>query len=110
GGTREELAGALWPDLDTTGALRNLRVTLSYLLAVLEPERREGAPSYFVRSEGQTLRLTTQRWLEVDAWMIEELFDRALDAEQQGEPSAALDLYRQALDLYRGPYLADAGY
>ena len=110
GGTREELAGALWPDLDTTGALRNLRVTLSYLLAVLEPDRREGAPSYFVRSEGQTLRLTTQGWLEVDAWVIEDLFDRALDAEHQGEPSAALDLYRRALGLYRGPYLADAGY
>jgi DNA-binding SARP family transcriptional activator len=110
GGTREELAGALWPDLPTAGALRNLRVTLSYLLAVLEPERREGAPSFFVRSEGQTLRLTTQGWLEVDASVIEEMFDRALDAERQGEPSAALDLYRRALRLYRGPYLADAGY
>ena len=110
GGTREELAGALWPDLDTAGALRNLRVTLSYLLAVLEPERREGAPSFFVRTEGQTLRLVTQGWLEVDAWMIEEMFDRAIEAERQGEPSAALDLYRRALRLHRGPYLADAGY
>ena len=63
-----------------------------------------------MRSEGQTLRLTTQGWLEVDAWVIEDLFDRALDAEHQGEPSAALDLYRRALGLYRGPYLADAGY
>ena len=110
GGTREELAGLLWPDLDTAGALRNLRVTLSYLLTVLEPERREGAPSFFVRSEGQTLRLTTLGWLTVDAWVIEEMFDRAIEAEHQGEPSAALDLYRRALRLYRGPYLADAGY
>ncbi len=110
GGTREELAGALWPDLDTSGALRNLRVTLSYLLTVLEPERREGAPSFFVRSEGTTLRLTTQGWLDVDAWRIEDLLDRAAEAERLGEPSAALDLYRQALGLYRGPYLTDAGY
>jgi DNA-binding SARP family transcriptional activator len=110
GGTREELAGALWPDLDTAAALRNLRVTLSYLLAVLEPERREGAPSFFVRSEGATLRLTTHGWLDVDAWQIEELLDRAAEAERTGEPSAALDLYRRALSLYRGPYLSDAGY
>jgi len=110
GGTREELAGALWPDLDTAAALRNLRVTLSYLLAVLEPERREGAPSFFVRSEGATLRLTTHGWLEVDAWQIEDLLDRATEAERTGEPSAALDLYRRALSLYRGPYLSDAGY
>ena len=27
-----------------------------------------------------------------------------------GEPSAALDLYRRALRLYRGAYLLDAGY
>jgi ATP/maltotriose-dependent transcriptional regulator MalT len=110
GGTREELAGALWPDLDTSGALRNLRVTLSYLLSVLEPERQEGAPSFFVRTEGATLRLATQGWLEVDAWTIEDLLDRAGDAERLGEPSAALDLYRRALRLYRGPYLADAAY
>jgi ATP/maltotriose-dependent transcriptional regulator MalT/DNA-binding SARP family transcriptional activator len=110
GGTREELAGALWPDLDTAAALRNLRVTLSYLLAVLEPERREGAPSFFVRSEGATLRLTTHGCLEVDAWQIEDLLDRAAEAERTGEPSAALDLYRRALSLYRGPYLSDAGY
>jgi LuxR family transcriptional regulator, maltose regulon positive regulatory protein len=110
GGTREELAGALWPDLDTPGALRNLRVTLSYLLAVLEPERPDGTPPFFVRSEGQTLRLVTEGWLEVDAWTVDDLFDRAAEAERLGEPSAALDLYGQALRHYRGPYLTDAGY
>lgn len=110
GGTREELAGALWPDLDTTGALRNLRVTLSYLLAVLEPDRAEGAPSFFVRSEGTTLRLRSHGWLDVDVWTFEELLDRAAESERLGEPSAALDMYRRALQLYRGPYLADAGY
>ena len=110
GGTREELAGALWPDLDSTAALRNLRVTLSYLLAVLEPDRAEGAPSCFVRAEGAGLRLTGHEWLRVDAWEMERLLDLAAQAESLGEPSAALDSYRQAADLYRGPYLIDAGY
>lgn len=110
GGTREELAGALWPDLDTPGALRNLRVTLSYLLTVLEPDRPDGAPSFFVRAEGPTLRLAGRRWLTVDAWTFDDLLDRAAEAERAGEPSVALDLYQQALRLYRGPYLADAGY
>ena len=110
GGTREELAGSLWPDLDTPGALRNLRVTLSYLLAVLEPDRSDGSPSYFVRAEGAALRLVTGDWLEVDARTFEAAFDQATEAEDQGEPSAALDLYRSGLRLYRGPYLTDAGY
>lgn len=110
GGTREEIAGALWPDLDTEGALRNLRVTLSYLLAALEPDRGDGAPSCFVRAEGTTLRLTGHEWLRVDAWEMERLLDEAAEAERLGEPSAALTLYREAVSLYRGPYLADAGY
>ncbi len=110
GGTREQLAGALWPDLDTPAALRNLRVTLSYLLAVLEPDRPDGAPSFFVRAEGPSLRLVTDDWLDVDARAFDALVDRAVEAESHGEPSAALDLYRRALRLYRGPYLTDAGY
>ena len=110
GGTREELAGALWPDLDSASALRNLRVTLSYLLAVLEPDRPDGAPSCFVRAEGAGLRLTGHEWLRVDAWEMERLLDLGAQAESLGEPSVALDCYRQAVDLYRGPYLIDAGY
>jgi LuxR family maltose regulon positive regulatory protein len=110
GGTREELAGALWPDLDTPSALRNLRVTLSYLLAVLEPDRPDGAPSFFVRAEGPSLRLVTDGWLSVDSHAFDGLVDRAREAERLGEPSAALDLYRRALRLYRGAYLVDAGY
>jgi DNA-binding SARP family transcriptional activator len=109
GGTREELAGALWPDLASAAAMRNLRVTLSYLLAVLEPDRAEGAPSCFVRAEGAGLRLTGHDWLRVDAWEMERLLDLGAQAESLGE-SAALDSYRRAVDLYRGPYLIDAGY
>ncbi|HEX8804772.1 MAG TPA: BTAD domain-containing putative transcriptional regulator, partial [Acidimicrobiales bacterium] len=108
--TREEIGGALWPDLDTEAALRNLRVTLSYLLAALEPGRSDGAPSCFVRPDGATLRLSGHEWLRVDAWEMERLLDEAAEAERLGEPSAALDLYRRAVVLYRGPYLADAGY
>lgn len=110
GGTREELAGVLWPDLDAEAGGRNLRVTLSYLLAVLEPERAEGAPSCFVRSEGTSLRLVGREWLEVDAREMDRALDAAADAEARGEPSAALDLYRRATALFAGPYLAEAGY
>ena len=83
-------------------------MTLSYLLAVLEPDRSDGSPSFFVRAEGAALRLVTGDWLEVDARTFEAQFDQAAEAEDQGEPSAALDLYRSGLRLYRGPYLTDA--
>jgi LuxR family maltose regulon positive regulatory protein len=77
---------------------------------VLEPERAEGSPSYFVRADGACLRLVTGDWLSIDARRFEAAFDEAVEAESQGEPSAALDLYREGLALYRGPYLSDAGY
>jgi LuxR family transcriptional regulator, maltose regulon positive regulatory protein len=110
GGAREEIAGALWPDLSEEAAARNLRVTLSYLLAVLEPNRQEGAPSCFIRSEGASLRLVGTEWLRVDAWEMERLLDAAEAADRGGEPSAALAQLREAVALYRGPYLAEAGY
>jgi LuxR family transcriptional regulator, maltose regulon positive regulatory protein len=110
GGARSEIAGALWPDLSEESAARNLRVTLSYLLAVLEPNREEGAPSCFVRSEGASLRLVGTEWLRVDAWEMERLLDAAEAADRDGEPSAALAQLREAVAPYRGPYLAEAGY
>jgi DNA-binding SARP family transcriptional activator len=110
GGSRAQIAEALWPDREPEAAARNLRVTLSYLLAVLEPNREEGAPSWFVRSEGASLRLAGEEWLRVDAWEMERLLDAAEAADRAGEPSAALAQFRQAVALYRGPYLTEAGY
>lgn len=110
GGAREEIAAALWPDLDPPAAARNLRVTLSYLLAVLEPDRPEGEPSCFVRTEAASVRLINDDWLSVDAWEMDRLIDRAREARHHGEPSATLQHLRQAVELYRGPYLAEVGY
>jgi DNA-binding SARP family transcriptional activator len=41
-GSRELAAERLWPELDGPAAARNLRVTLSYLLDVLDPGRPRG--------------------------------------------------------------------
>jgi DNA-binding SARP family transcriptional activator len=42
-GSRELAAERLWPELDGAAAARNLRVTLSYLLDVLDPGRPRGS-------------------------------------------------------------------
>lgn len=110
GGAREEIASTLWPDLDAAAAARNLRVTLSYLLAVLEPDRADGEPSCFISTEAASIRLVSHDWLSVDAWEMERLIDRAHEAERSGEPSTALRHLREAVALYRGPFLAEVGY
>jgi DNA-binding SARP family transcriptional activator len=105
--TRAAVAAELWPDLDEVAAGRNLRVTLTYLHAVLEPERGELDPPYFVRSAGPVLHLVVDEALEVDSVAFERGLDSAARLERQGAPSAALAAYRRAVDLWVTDYLPD---
>jgi DNA-binding SARP family transcriptional activator len=104
---RAAVAADLWPDLDEAAAGRNLRVTLTYLLDLLEPERNELDPPYFVRSTGSVLHLVVDGALDVDVLRFERHLDEAARLERQGVPSAALAAYQQALDLWRTDYLPD---
>ena len=107
--TREEATAALWPDLDTTAADRNLRVTLSYLHAVLEPGRPAGSPPYFVRTDGGQLVLADSEHLTID---VDEFARAVAGAEQErrhGSPAVELEHLLAAVAAYRGPFLADLG-
>ena len=100
---RSDLAEAMWPDLSPDQAANNLRVTLSKLLDVLEPDRGDTG-SWWIRTSGDRIELNSEGLhLDVDA------FDRHLrearSAEAQGAPSVAHDRYEAALRLYTGPYL-----
>ena len=70
---------------------RNLRVTLTYLLRVLEPDRAQRDASFFVRQDGGNLSLHPGESLAVDVWEFDALCERARDADRRGSPSAALD-------------------
>jgi LuxR family maltose regulon positive regulatory protein len=105
--TRADVTAALWPDLDEAAAGRNLRVTLAYLQAVLEPERGDLDPPYFVRSAGPVLHLVVDEALEVDAVTFEQSLDDAARLERQGALSAALAAYTRAVDLWGTDYLPD---
>jgi LuxR family transcriptional regulator, maltose regulon positive regulatory protein len=63
--TRKRVAAQLWPDLDDEAASRNLRVTLTYVQRVLEPDRPRSEPPYFLRAEGPALELSVGSWLTV---------------------------------------------
>ncbi|HKY15695.1 MAG TPA: BTAD domain-containing putative transcriptional regulator, partial [Microthrixaceae bacterium] len=105
--TRDEASATLWPDLDPARAANNLRVTLSYLRRVLEPERSRAEPPFHVRAEGVTLRFAGGEWWSVDVTEFERLTAEAARLDQQGSPSLALGAYLEALEWYRGPLLAD---
>ncbi len=99
--SRARLADELWPGLDREAQSRNLRVTLTYLLRVLEPERGPRDPSFFVRQHGGNLTLHPGAWLTIDVHEFDALCQRATDADAQGSPAVALEHALRAADLWR---------
>lgn len=98
--SRERLTDVLWPDLDPVAASRNLRVTLTYLLRVLEPDRGARDPSFFLRQHGGNISLHPGDWLTVDIWGFDALCEQAEDADRRGAPAEALDRGLAAADLW----------
>jgi LuxR family transcriptional regulator, maltose regulon positive regulatory protein len=104
---RAEVADVLWPELDADAVSSNLRTTLSYLQAILEPHRKQGEAPYILRQDAGILRLTADEWFTVDVWELAALLDRAAATERDGLASASLAHLLDALALWRGPYLED---
>jgi DNA-binding SARP family transcriptional activator/tetratricopeptide (TPR) repeat protein len=98
---RERAADELWPELDWDAQSRNLRVTLSYLLRVLEPHRSRRDPSFFVRTDGPNISFHAGDRLTIDLAVFDNLCASATDADRAGKPSLALELSLQAVDLWR---------
>jgi LuxR family transcriptional regulator, maltose regulon positive regulatory protein len=99
---RAAITATLWPDLDERAAANNLRVTMTYLLRVLEPARSAREPAYHIRLDGQAVTLVTNDWLRIDADRFNEHVTRAARAEADGTPSLALEHNLAAVALYRG--------
>jgi DNA replication protein DnaC len=79
-----DAANLFWPDLEERAAANNLRVTMTYLLRVLEPARSAGEPAYHIRVDGQAVTLVTSDWLRIDADRFNEHVTRAARAESDG--------------------------
>ena len=107
---REAITDALWPDLDPPAADRNLRVTLSYLQRVLEPDRRKGEAPFLLRQEGTKVVLAGSPHVSLDLAAFEHLVEQALDAHRRGVPSTTRELLHAAVELWRGSCLADVAY
>jgi DNA-binding SARP family transcriptional activator len=104
--TRDAIMAALWPDASEEAARRSLRSTLNLLLGVLEAGRTGGDAAYFVRADGNRVRLAGHDRLDVDVWRFDSLIDEAEQLETDGAPSLALECLRQAVELYRGSLLS----
>jgi LuxR family transcriptional regulator, maltose regulon positive regulatory protein len=100
--TRTEAAALLWPDFDDEKAANNLRVNLSHLERVLEPQRSPGEPAWSIRRDGDRLRLVTGPTVRLDTADFTTEIEVARQAERDAAPSVALDRLLAAVGMWRG--------
>ena len=105
--TRDQAIELLWPGLDPAKAARNMRVTLTHLRRLLEPDRSGGDASYHLRSDGDTIRLLPSGFLSVDLWTLDTLDKRAVQARADGDIDRTAALLADAVALWRGDPLPD---
>ena len=98
---------ALWPDLAPSKARNNLRITLSYVRKLLEPDRHSHEASFHVRRRDDDIHLNRSEFLEVDLWAMTDELDEGRAAERSGRLADAIPCYRRAVDLWDGEILTD---
>jgi DNA-binding SARP family transcriptional activator len=91
------LAGELWPDADGAAAMNSFNVALHRLRHLLDSD-------HVIRKQEDEIYLDRELvW--VDAWGFEELLIAARQPLNLGDEGRALDLIRDAVALYPGPFL-----
>jgi LuxR family maltose regulon positive regulatory protein len=107
--TKERIAGELWPELDADRADRDFKVALNSLQSTLEPGRPARVPSTYITRLGASYGLNPDAPITLDVMEFEDGIAAGNAAEKHFQKQA-IDLYRQALELYHGEYLPDAIY
>jgi predicted ATPase/DNA-binding SARP family transcriptional activator len=104
--SRQRLIELLWGDHTPETAENNLQVLISQLRKVLEPLRASqgGEPVIATRPPGYELRAERDH---VDLGRFRHLADEARLARSKADWQSAATHLRQALNLWRGPALAD---
>src|SRR6516165_10765259 len=102
----DRLVDELWGDEAPPRALGSLHVYISNLRRALEPDRaaRTAARVLVSRAPGYMLVAPTEN---VDALRFEQLAARGGDLLGHGRADEAIGVLRSALELWRGPVLAE---
>lgn len=106
--SRDLTAERLWPDLTSEAASKNLRVTLSYLLDVLEPDRVRGAGTDLVTERDGVLTFAMTDRLRIDLRELLAGSRAVLAAALAGDERTVVRDARQLARLPRGPLLGGA--
>jgi DNA-binding SARP family transcriptional activator/tetratricopeptide (TPR) repeat protein len=101
---RHQVAAALWPERDERSAGQNLRVTLSHLLDVLDPDRERSQGSRLLRETGGTICLDPGSGLRVDVWEVQRHAEFVMTTPDD-QRASVLAHARRLLAVRSGPIL-----
>ena len=102
---RDQVAARLWPDLARDAANRNLRVTLTYLLNVLDPGRAKGATSALLDDAAGTLSLSSSPRLRIDVRDTTVWAEQIRTGAASGDASAVVRAARRLVHVPGGDLL-----
>ncbi|MBI3660427.1 tetratricopeptide repeat protein [Candidatus Acetothermia bacterium] len=110
--SQDELLEYLWPDLDPKKASASLRVRLSELRHVLEPDlkRKKGTPSSYILTRPTGYCFNTESEHSLDTQEFSEFADQGKAFEQAEKFEEAIKTYERAAELYQGNFLAEDHY
>jgi DNA-binding SARP family transcriptional activator len=104
---RDRAIDLLWPDLGAREGARNLRVTLTYLRQLLEPDRPTGEAPFHLRSDTATITLHQSQHLVVDLWELRRLAGEATVTGDHLGIDRTIALLSEATSWWRDEPLAD---
>jgi len=101
---RSQVAATLWPERDERSAGQNLRVTLSHLLDVLDPDRERSQRSVLLGENSGAIRLDPDSGLRVDVWEAQRHAEFVI-ATPDDQRASVLARARRLLTVRTGPLL-----
>ncbi len=105
----DRLISQLWNEQPPKTAAKSLQVLISQLRRTLEPQRAKGELGTLVRTRRPGYVLEIERE-QLDLGLFERLAEKGREALASGDAELAAGTLREALELWRGPPLADLAY
>jgi DNA-binding SARP family transcriptional activator/CRP-like cAMP-binding protein len=106
---KDQLIEALWPEVEPQSGERNFKITLYRLRRALEPKMEKAFGSSYVHLKANLIYLD-EELCKTDLDDFLSLFRRGEKNEREGNIEAALFLYNNAIDLYKGDFLSEELY
>ncbi len=106
---KDVLMETLWPEADPNLTEKTFKVNLHRLRKVLEPVMDKAFGSSYVHLKANLVSLDPEL-CQVDIDEFLALYKEGEQKEDQGDLKAAIGLYRRALELYEGDFLAEELY